>query len=76
MILILVRFVMCTQELAHFMDLPALVCTSYLHKPHQNKNHSLIKSKKLNKTWLDTLTFYRQTFSWGMGADGVAYHLM
>ena len=26
------------------MDLPALACTSNLHKPHQNKNHSLIKA--------------------------------
>jgi len=23
------------------MDLPALACTSNLHEPHQNKNHSL-----------------------------------
>ena len=36
MILILVRFM-----LARFMDLPALACTSNLHEPHQNKNHSL-----------------------------------
>ena len=29
--------------LARFIDLPALVCTSNLHEPHQNKNHSLIE---------------------------------
>jgi len=29
------------KALARFMDLPALACTSNLHEPHQNKNHSL-----------------------------------
>jgi len=29
--------------IARFMDLPALACTSNLHEPHQNKNHSLTK---------------------------------
>jgi len=28
-------------SLTRFMDLPALACTSNLHEPHQNKNHSL-----------------------------------
>ena len=30
------------KALARFMDLPALACTSNLHEPHQNKNHTLI----------------------------------
>jgi len=53
MILILVRFMQIGRareswqiyhkalEVARFMDLPALACTSNLHEPHQNKNHSL-----------------------------------
>jgi len=51
MILILVRFMQIGRAreswqinhkaLARFMDLPALACTSNLHEPHQNKNHSL-----------------------------------
>jgi len=53
MILILVRFMQIGRareswqiyhkSLARFMDLPALACTSNLHEPHQNKNHSLSK---------------------------------
>ena len=52
MILILVRFMQIGRareswqiyhkSLARFIDLPALACTSNLHEPHQNKNHSLI----------------------------------
>jgi len=51
MILILVRFMQIGRAreswqiyhkaLARFMELPALACTSNLHEPHQNKNHSL-----------------------------------
>ena len=49
MILILVRFMQIGRareswqinHKARFMDLPALACTSNLHEPHQNKNHSL-----------------------------------
>jgi len=51
MILFLVRFMQIgrardswqiyRKALARFMDLPALACTSNLHEPHQNKNHSL-----------------------------------
>ena len=51
MLLILVRFMkigrareiwqVYHKALARFLDLPALVCTSNLHEPHQNKNHSL-----------------------------------
>jgi len=29
------------KALVRFMDFPALACTSNLHEPHQNKNHSL-----------------------------------
>ena len=29
------------KALPRFMDLPALPCTSNLHEPHQNMNHSL-----------------------------------
>jgi len=56
MILILVRFMQIGRApeswqiyhkaLARFMDLPALACTSNLHEPHQNKNHSLINVGK------------------------------
>jgi len=52
MILILARFMQIGRAreswqiyhkaLARFMDLPAVACTSNLHEPHQNKNHSLI----------------------------------
>ena len=35
------------KALARFMDLPALACTSNLHEPHQNKNHSLNKDTDL-----------------------------
>ena len=55
MILILVRFMQIGRareswqiyHKARFMDLPALACTSNLHEPHQNKNHSLIDYNKL-----------------------------
>jgi len=44
------------------MDLPALACTSNLHEPHQNKNHSLNVSHLL----LSVINFKYicQTLSW------------
>jgi len=32
------------------VNLPDLVCTSNLHEPHQNKNHSLNKAAEIYKT--------------------------
>jgi len=67
MILILVRFMQIGRAreswqinhkaLARFMDLPALACTSNLHEPHQNKNHSLndfplIMNGILDMSWI------------------------
>jgi len=42
------------KALPRFMDLPALACTSNLHEPHQNMNHSL--SEPL--IWLNRFQLY------------------
>jgi len=60
MIFILVRFMQIGRAreswqiyhtaLVRIMDLQALACTSNLHEPHQNKNHSLNEFSLLRTT--------------------------
>ena len=40
------------------MDLPALACTSNLHEPHQNKNHSLNDKVKYLRSCASQLLFH------------------
>jgi len=54
------------KALTRFMDLPALACTSNLHEPHQNKNHSLndciLKHEKLFIIKLNVFMLSKQYF--------------
>jgi len=76
MILILVRFMqigrareslqISHKALARFMDLPALACTSNLHEPHQNKNHSLIIYSFFKYNYLETCFVYIYLYNFYM----------